>query len=102
MDKKIRTLKLVDIVGRHGPQPSLAKICRIYNSEGQRDLHSYILPAQAVILSDLASLGGSRKLSLAEEDIMKSCGNRLFSLGEGRIGKVEEEAMKAKYEFIWF
>ena len=100
MDKKIITLKLVDIVARHGHQPSLAKICRIYNGEGQKDLYSYILPIQAVILSDLAC--SSRKLSLAELDIMESCGNRLFSLGEGNIGKVTDEARNAKYEFVWY
>jgi predicted protein tyrosine phosphatase len=96
---KIITLKLVDIVGRHGPQPSLAKICRIYNSEGQRDLLSYILPAQAVILSHIAL--HERKLSLAEKDIMESLGNRLYSLGEGDIGKVTDEARNAIYEFLW-
>ncbi len=93
------TLKLKDIVGRHGPQPSLARLCRIYNGEGQRDLMSYILPAQAVILSELAL--NSRKLSLAEKDIMESCGNRLYSLEKDDVGKVTDEARNARYEFVW-
>jgi len=95
---EIKTLKLTEIVS-HSSEPSLARSCRVYNGEGERDMNFYILPTQVVILSDIAL--NERKLSLAEIDIMKSCGNRLYSLGKDNMVKVTDEARKARYEFVW-
>ncbi|MBA7664961.1 hypothetical protein ES703_73027 [subsurface metagenome] len=96
--RTFETLKLTKIL-LHSSKPSLAKLCRVYNGEGQREMNFYIQPAQAVILSSIALQ--ERKLSSAEIDIMESLGDRLYSLEEGYVGKVTDEARTANYEFVW-
>ncbi len=96
---EIKTFSLIDIIA-HTSKPSSARLCRVYYRGKGEPINSYILPAQAVILSEIANK--SRKLSLAEKCIMGSCPRALFSLeGKDLMGTATDEAINANYEFVW-